>query len=65
MANDTESPDFVALGTRARKFAAALVGATLQIVQMNVLPERYQAWATGIVAFLTALGVYTVRNEPV
>lgn len=62
--SNTETPDFVALGTKARKFAAALVGAVVQVVQMNVLPEKYQAWATGIVAFLTALGVYAVRNEP-
>lgn len=62
---DTETPDFVALGTKARKFAVALVGAVVQVVQMNVLPEKYQGWATGIVAFLTALGVYAAPNTRV
>jgi len=63
MESDTATPDFVKLGTKARKLAVALVGALVQVVQMNVLPEKYEAWATGIVAFLTAVGVYAVPNE--
>lgn len=60
---DNDTPDFVQLGTKARKLGVALVGAIGQVVQMNVLPDKYNAWAAGIIAFLTALGVYAVPNE--
>lgn len=60
---DSNTPDFVKLGTKARKLAVALVGTLAQVIQMNVLPDKYNAWGTGIIAFLTAVGVYVTPNE--
>jgi hypothetical protein len=57
------TPDFVKLGTKARKLAVALVGVIAQVIQLNLVPEKYEGWALGIVAFLTAVGVYVVPNE--
>lgn len=55
-------PDWVQLGTKARKFAVALVGGAVTVTSAGVLPEEWAVWVAGVVAFLTALGVYRVEN---
>lgn len=59
------STDAVKLGTKARKFAVALVGAIGIVISTGLVPADIVAYANAGVAFLTALGVYVVPNDPV
>ena len=52
------------LFTSARKWGVALAGVLAQVIAANVLPDRWQHWAAGLLALLTALGVYGVENVP-
>lgn len=47
----------------ARKFVVALLGAVLVAVSQGLLPAAVGDWTTVVVSFLTALGVYAVKNE--
>lgn len=45
----------------SRKFYIALIGAALQLIPIFIQPQP--DWYGVLVAFLTAIGVYTVPNE--
>lgn len=47
----------------ARKFIVALLGAVLVAVSQGLLPALVGDWTTVVVSFLTALGVYGIRNK--
>lgn len=49
---------------RYRKAIAAVLGALAEIVALNVLPERHEGWIVCLIAAATALGVFSVPNEP-
>ncbi len=49
-------------GTRARKFAVALVGAAATIVATGLVPEDITIYVNAGIGLLTALGVYQVPN---
>ncbi len=49
---------------RYRKTIAAAVGAIAAIVSLNLVHGTAQTWLVGIVTVATALGVYTVPNQP-
>lgn len=53
-------PSFVA---RARKFLTAAAGVLAMVVATGVLEEELEVWVNAVLAVLTALGVYGVRNE--
>lgn len=46
---------------QSRKFYVALVGAVLQLIPLLIVPTP--EWYGVIVAFFTAIGVYSVPNK--
>lgn len=48
-----------------RKLIVALVGAVVVAVSVGLVPGAVGDWVTVISAFLTAIGVYGLRNSPV
>lgn len=49
----------------ARKFIAALLGAVIVAASHGLLPAAIAGWVVVVTPFITALGVYSVRNRPV
>lgn len=58
----TKERDWTKVGTKARKFTAALVGAVAMIVATGLVPEEFVIYANAAIGFATALGVYKVEN---
>lgn len=50
--------------SRYGKFAAAIVGAVTEAINLGIVPSSAQHYVTVIVTILTALGVYAVPNGP-
>lgn len=48
-----------------RKAIAAVVGFALSLGSAGLLPDDVAKWVSSAIAFLTALGVYAVKNDPV
>lgn len=50
---------------REVKKAAAAAGGTLaMLIAQGAIPDPERGWAVGLLAILTALGVYTATNKP-
>ena len=49
---------------RVSKFLVALAGAGAQIVATGLVDSQAEHWVNIIVAVLTALAVFLVKNEP-
>ena len=47
----------------SRKFYVALVGAVLQAIPLFFAPEPAPEWYHILVAFFTAIGIYSVPNK--
>lgn len=47
-----------------QKFVVALVGAITTAVSLGLLPEEWNQYVAVAVAFLTAAGVWVVKNAP-
>lgn len=56
-------PDWVKLTTKAKKFGVSLLGFAASCAALGLLPEPWNQWVTAGITFLTAIGVYTAKNE--
>jgi hypothetical protein len=47
---------------RVRKALVALLGAAAEVASNSALPQKYQAWASVVIALAVAVGVYQIPN---
>lgn len=57
--------DLFAWGTKARKFAVAVIGAAGTIVATGLVPADIVIWINAGIGLLTALGVYAIPNDDI